>query len=468
MRVLGNGEILRCDKCEGTCKPVHAHGPIAPILVIGEAPGQWEVNSGKPFCGDAGKELDNTYLPRAKLSRREVRTANVVLCQSKGNKKPNDSLISSCSKFHIPQDIEDCDPEIIVLMGAVACSLLPTINLEIEHGRPIRVDTTLSQGTVFEQWGKCGGGYIVPMYHPAAGLHTTGTIQAMVEDWQYFGEWRGKDPTLPYHYKKSYDCDPIYVGDYNSGGTAIDLESVDGYVWSIQVCTAPGKVSMFTVPYLTALKLSGEFSGILNWLQSIMSSPIYLHNAPGDLVLLKQLGFTPESLVVDTMQKAYHRQNLPQGLKAIGYRLFGIRMTEYKDLVIPYSKRALEDWLMNALVFCEDNLRWTEFKQLKTKIKEIAHISEQEKFTRRILGHSISKETYDPWERLDTHHMDFSRIVDQLGYYPTPSIEHVPKRLAIDYACTDADVTYQFKEWLIENRETGMGIDECDLDAGSM
>ena len=43
----------------------------------------------------------------------------------------------------------------------------------------------------------------------------------------------------------------------------------------------------------------------------------------------------------DTMQEAFHLGNLPQGLKALTYRLFRHTMTSYEETVRPASIRAL-------------------------------------------------------------------------------------------------------------------------------
>ena len=68
-------------------------------MVVGEAPGQREDESGLPFVGPAGQLLD-LLLASVGLSRKEsVYICNVLKCRPPGNRNPLPDEIELCSPF---------------------------------------------------------------------------------------------------------------------------------------------------------------------------------------------------------------------------------------------------------------------------------------------------------------------------------------------------------------------------------
>ena len=65
--------------------------PDAPILFIGEAPGEKEDLQGIPFVGAAGKELDK-LLHSIGLSLDECYIANILKCRPPANRNPSISF----------------------------------------------------------------------------------------------------------------------------------------------------------------------------------------------------------------------------------------------------------------------------------------------------------------------------------------------------------------------------------------
>ncbi len=175
----------RCSICDHGCKLVHPTGPLhSDVLLVGEKPGVFEDRIGKCFVGDTGKELDLTYLPLAGLDRRNVRITNCVRCRLGGsNTKPTTAQIHACASHHLPTEIAECQPDIIVLMGSTACSLMPEIELDKQHGIPQHYYHPPRH--YFGDW----FGWILPMYHPAVGLHKTSMMILMLDDFKRFGLW---------------------------------------------------------------------------------------------------------------------------------------------------------------------------------------------------------------------------------------------------------------------------------------
>jgi uracil-DNA glycosylase family 4 len=149
------------------------------VLCIMERPGQDENRNGRVACGRTGQELDDLYLPLAGLDRSEVRIINTVLCGHESNKAPTAKEIAQCAPHHIPDEIERTNPNVILLLGATACSLAPGIRLDLHHGIP---QHTSKVGDLFG-W----KGWFVPMYHPAIGLHESRFMTVCIDDWKYLG-----------------------------------------------------------------------------------------------------------------------------------------------------------------------------------------------------------------------------------------------------------------------------------------
>lgn len=119
-----------CQKCalhEGRIKFVYGEGnPTADIMVIGEAPGEQENLSGRPFVGRAG-DLLNKMLAAINLRREEVYIANIVKCRPPGNRNPLPEERLACLPYLIEQ-IQIIQPKIFLMMGLVAAQTLLNTN----------------------------------------------------------------------------------------------------------------------------------------------------------------------------------------------------------------------------------------------------------------------------------------------------------------------------------------------------
>ena len=423
---------MNCSACSLKYQCVRATGPRpARILCIGERPGVIENAKGYCFCGPTGEEWDYTYLPLAGLRRQDVMVTNTVLCWAENNRKPTAKEIAACSQFHLPAEIAATKPEIIILMGGTACSLIPDINLEVEHGIP--------------RWGELFGwkGWVVPMDHPAKGLHDTTDMIRMLEDWERLKNWLLNPkqfwPWAVDIFKDEVDYKLIrsvneldqYFLKYRPVQkiSCIDTESHGGREWSIQFSIRPGTGRMVLLN--PKVNLTGAVLAALPyWLDQYL---ITFHNAPADLPITENLRYG-ESLEEyrDTMQEAYHLGNLPQGLKALGYRLCGVKMKSWEEVVGEASRVALFDW-MTARIQEEELRPVVEQVQLKTKVKEVRKPNEIEKKLRHVQRYMLTgSEEYDPWERL--------RAIPELSGYPVKGIANCSLEEAVKYGCRDADV----------------------------
>ncbi len=91
----------------------------ARIVLIGEAPGETEDMTGRPFVGRAGQLLTE-FLTEAGISRdRDVYIINTVKCRPPENRVPTDEEKAACRKF-LDAQIDIIKPDAIVLCGATA------------------------------------------------------------------------------------------------------------------------------------------------------------------------------------------------------------------------------------------------------------------------------------------------------------------------------------------------------------
>jgi DNA polymerase len=412
------------------------------VAIVGEGPGRWEDSTGRPFCGMAGQELDETYLRLAGLNRSDVFVTNMVQCRQERNGvdvRPGADLLQCCSGNHLYEELATVTPEIVVLCGATACTMFPDIDLELEHGFPRKIAST----------------WYVPMYHPAAGLHETRYMMPMLEDWERLGMWMrgrwevpdGQQKLAVYHLVRSWR----EISEPVSSSVSLDTETDEGRPYSLQLCYSPGRAYMVLAENRTLLS---ELSEILR------DQIIVMHNASFDLDICNDLGIRVDSFR-DTMQELYHIGNLPQGLKQAVYRIFGYRMTSYDEVVTPHSKAALETWLAEALAHVSMEMRTEIREQLKTKVRVTMKPHEAEAVLRRVMGRLNSD--YDPWEKPEQDKgVEKPRLIGRdwlaeveaaVGRMPRKSIVHAPLDQQVKYACGDADWTLRLAGWLEGERK---------------
>ena len=149
--------------------------PDAKVMFIGEGPGYWEDQKGRPFVGNAGAFL-NQLLQSIKLPREHVFITNVVNYRPPGNRDPLPEEIAAFSPY-IDKMIEIIKPKVMVTLGRFSMAkFLPGVKISNVHGK---LHTVVWKGREIT---------IVPMYHPAAGLRNGEIKRRTVEDFQKLPE----------------------------------------------------------------------------------------------------------------------------------------------------------------------------------------------------------------------------------------------------------------------------------------
>src|SRR4051794_24320708 len=161
----------RCPLAQGRTQVVFGAGNAdADLMFVGEAPGQQEDLQGIPFVGRAGKLLDQ-LLAEVGLDRGDVFITNVLKSRPPGNRDPELAEIDAC-KPYLARQIELIEPKVICTLGNFATKLLTRSQRGITgvHGR----------AQVHELGGRAVRVY--PLYHPAAALRSTKTLEELRED----------------------------------------------------------------------------------------------------------------------------------------------------------------------------------------------------------------------------------------------------------------------------------------------
>jgi uracil-DNA glycosylase family 4 len=106
------------------------------LVLVGEAPGATEDETGRPFVGKSGALLD-LLLAEAGLSRREAAVLNVVKCRPPANRTPRSSEVARCSGW-LHRQLELLGAPVVVALGLSAAKwfLGPRTVLGQVRGRP--------------------------------------------------------------------------------------------------------------------------------------------------------------------------------------------------------------------------------------------------------------------------------------------------------------------------------------------
>lgn len=156
--LLATSNCRKCGLERGRKNIVVDRGnPSSRIMVIGEAPGETEDNTGRAFVGRAGKLLDDIMKSIRLDTERDLLIANIVKCKPPGNREPLKEEVSACLPY-LRKQIELVHPRVILLLGAVA----------LKHMIPGKSDFSMAEeaGTIFVTEDFPGVSFMV-LYHPA-------------------------------------------------------------------------------------------------------------------------------------------------------------------------------------------------------------------------------------------------------------------------------------------------------------
>ena len=143
----------RCKLGDTRLNAVVGRGAVqAPIMIVGEGPGQNEDEQGLPFVGRSGQLLERILASVDFSVDREVYICNVVRCRPPENRVPTPEEIAACKPYLLEQ-IRLVNPKVILLTGATALKAVTGNKAAITKVRG--------------EWIEWEGRLCMPIFHPA-------------------------------------------------------------------------------------------------------------------------------------------------------------------------------------------------------------------------------------------------------------------------------------------------------------
>lgn len=424
----------------------------------------------RPFAGDSGSETDYHYLPLAGLRREDVRVTNAFGCAKANFVNPTKSEAATCASHHLGTGLRLVQPEVVVTLGAVAASLFGIDNLDHSHGVPTRGQ--------FEHW----EGWVFPIFHPAQGIRVPSLITRIRTDFMALGQFlsaldHGDYTPLQDAYPNPDYCllespeglaftlvpqpnDPEWLGIDTESDTVHGMAGAPP--WCLTLSPRPGTGYLILATDTTTLDY-------LNWWLAQTRPLVVLHHALHDIPVSSVMGVTYPRWT-DSMQMAYILQDIAMGLKPLAYRLCGMAMQDFEDVVHPHARQVAEVYMQN--VVWEISREWQyqhEIKsgkrkgQLELRFRADAPTNIRDTYNRATallrtlrIGWNVDQDEgvtsdpkddedkdADPWKRWDNWKPEVrGQMVEIMGKpLPRPSITQVPFAEALAYAARDSDAT---------------------------
>ena len=167
-------EFLQLNK---PLRQVPGYGPrTAKIVIVGDAPGSYEMAQLKPFVGPAGSVLEQC-LHSAGLIRSEVYMTNVIKTQPKANKleayfNPANGQFTALgyeSVEALRDELNELSPNVVVACGQAACAAICGTHKTLKY-----------RGYFFESQGFAKTFKVMPTIHPSAALRGNYTYRYLI------------------------------------------------------------------------------------------------------------------------------------------------------------------------------------------------------------------------------------------------------------------------------------------------
>jgi len=140
----------------------------APLMLVGEGPGEQEDQQGLPFVGPAGKLLD-LLMDALMIREEDYYIANIVKCRPPANRIPLEEEAEKCLPY-LRNQVALIKPKIIVCLGATAMKYI------------VSKDARITQ--IRGKWIERKGYWIMPTFHPAALLRDVSKRVPMWDDFK--------------------------------------------------------------------------------------------------------------------------------------------------------------------------------------------------------------------------------------------------------------------------------------------
>lgn len=159
--------------------PVIGEGSLdAKIMFVGEAPGKNEAKTGKPFCGTAGKVLDELF-QHMSMKREDVYITNIVNDRPQENRDPTKEEIEIYGPF-LDRQIEIIKPKVIVALGRYSMGYIMQ-----KFGLSDKIEAiSKMHGKAYEAETSYGQIKIVCLYHPCVAVYNPNRKDELKKDFE--------------------------------------------------------------------------------------------------------------------------------------------------------------------------------------------------------------------------------------------------------------------------------------------
>lgn len=171
--------LLYAERVKNKVFPVIGEGNHnSVIMFVGEAPGRTEAATGRPFCGAAGKILDE-LLASIDIPRKSVYITNIVKDRPPQNRDPLPEEIEIYAPFLLRQ-IEIIQPKALATLGRISMGYVLEKFCRQDFPEPI----SRIHGKVFKGETSYGEISVIPLYHPAVAVYNASMKDTLKEDFK--------------------------------------------------------------------------------------------------------------------------------------------------------------------------------------------------------------------------------------------------------------------------------------------
>jgi len=150
----------------------------AKIMFVGEAPGRNEAKTGRPFCGTAGKVLDE-LLEHVNIKRADVYITNIVKDRPQQNRDPLPEEIKIYGPF-LDRQVEILQPKVICALGRYSMGYIMQ-----KFGLGSKVEAiSKMHGKSFDADASYGPIKIVCLYHPCVAVYNPNRKDELKKDFE--------------------------------------------------------------------------------------------------------------------------------------------------------------------------------------------------------------------------------------------------------------------------------------------
>lgn len=408
---------------------IHGSGPVpSDLAFVAEAPSRDELRTGMPLTGPSGK-VNWTFAARyGGVTRDMGYVTNWSKMPLNGtHKEEMDDEEAREWTAYLQEELDAVAPKTVVALGAYAVRALlgPGYSLRWSNGRAY----TDARGRV-----------VVPVVHPAAGLHEPDALRHTAAGYAGLRLLReGRATVRPGR------------EEWHAGGTTHVIRSGDAWVWP----AGPVEVGIDTEgtvehPFCLTFSWDGKQAYLIYaddkemleafavWLE-VAATTIYMHNAVHDAAVLREMGIDVWKFDVhDTMVDAFNLQDMPLGLKDIAQGELAEPMTEYQDVVGPWQEKAEAEWRIEAYKRAVSSLSYEQQFTAKGKPR----MSKGAPVFKRV-GPELQTRLALHVERGHQLHLDEEHWAGRELGRPKPGLDLllVPPEIHVPYAGRDAYVT---------------------------